>query len=903
MVTKRSSNPNKNTVSDTTDTSTAWHSHDVAGVLHVMGVAEGVGLDEKEVADRQNEHGANQFTEKKQPGVLHHIFVQLKSPLALVLLLACCATLFLHEYIDASVIAFALFIAVLVGVLQEEKASRAFQKLSGSQLHHATVVRGGARHEVEAADLVPGDLVILESGVQVPADVRLLEAKNLSINEAALTGEWMAVDKDTESVPVGTPFAERSSMAWMGTFVAEGQGVGVVVATGDATAVGQLTQSLQDVAEVDTPLQTEIARLSSLMLYVISTLVLILFALGLYQGQSLHDMTLMAIAVAVASVPEGLPAAVTIVLAVGMEALLRRGGLVRNLLAAETLGSTTYVLTDKTGTLTQGKMSLQGVIHGDTTNLSPSSWEDDTAVRDMISTSLMAANAYLDEVEEKGVTRGDPVEQAIFNAGWELGLIEDGSEPYIDRLDYLSFTSERRFAAGLVAHDDSHRVCINGAPEYLLEAASYQHTAHGPKKLTDEDREAYAAAIEEQSRMGKRLIGVSYKDISHKTIPTGKDEALLQKSVFMGVFVLSDPVRKGVSQAIRGVQEAGAKILLITGDNPQTALAIAEKAGIADRGEIALTGDELVNLSDQEILEVLKNVHVFARVLPQQKLRLAQILQTRGEIVAMTGDGINDAPALRKAHIGVALGSGTEVAKESSDLVLVNDSFSIIYAAIEEGRRVIANIRKIIGYLLATSFSEVVLIGGALITGAAPPLVPAQILWANIIEEGLMSVAFAFEPGEKRAMKRTPQDIQEEGVLSRQMIGFIIMVVLVLGTLSLGLYFYLRMEAASLETVRSVMFLAISLDSLFIAFSFRSLTTPLWLIPPATNLMFLGSFFISVGLFACVLFVPFFHTLFSYEPLSAFHFILVIAVSLGALITIELGKWVFFEREDADATI
>ena len=881
-----------------------WHSHEAMEVLGILGVAKENGLSGKEVDRRQIKYGANAFTEKPQPGIFHHIFTQLKSPLVIVLLFACLATLLLEEFIDAGVIAFALSIAVVVGVLQEEKASNAFAKLSHSQVHTATVLRDGSRHEVDSKELVPGDLVILEGGVQVPADIRIIDAKNLSVNEAVLTGEWRAVKKISEPVAVGTPFAERSSMAWMGTFVAEGQGVGVVVETGDKTAVGELSASLQDVVEVSTPLQSEITRLSNIMLYIICALVTALFIIGISHGQSIHDMTLMAIAVAVASIPEGLPAAVTIVLAIGMESLLKRGGLVRNLLAAETLGSTTYVLTDKTGTLTQGSMALEGVIYDDATNLAPKSWGEDEMVVTMLSASLPAVNAYLDETKGgSGELRGDPVERAIFSAGRELSLVENANNPYEDRVDYLSFTSERRYAAGLIKHDSGHRLCINGAPEFLLEKATHHHTKDGRRKMNEEDRENYLAAIEEQSSKGKRLIAVSYKDVKATGIPSDADDGLLKDSVFVGVFILSDPVRSGVIQAIEGVRQAGAAVVLITGDNPQTALAIAKKVGIAGDGEIALTGDDIMNLTDEEVIDVLDTVHVFARVLPQQKMRLAQVLQMNGEIVAMTGDGINDAPALRKAHIGIAIGSGTEVAKESSDLVLMNDSFAIIYAAIEEGRRIIANVRKIVGYLLSTSFSEVVLIGGALLVGAAPPLLPAQILWANIIEEGLMSVAFAFEPGEKNAMKRTPQDIGHDGILSREMISFMVMVVSILSVLILSLYFYLRAQGTSLEELRSVMFLAISIDSLFIAFSFRSLTTPFWQIPITTNLAFLGSFIISAVLLSIVLVVPFFQNLLSYTPLPMIDILFVLAVSVGAFVTIEAGKWLFFERETDSAKI
>jgi len=414
--------------------------------------------------------------------------------------------------------------------------------------------------------------------------------------------------------------------------------------------------------------------------------------------------------------------------------------------------------------------------------------------------------------------------------------------------------------------------------------------------MEDETRAYFTNQIETYTTQGQRLIAVAFKEVPYDTIPDDTTE-ITKGLVFGGLLIFKDPVREGVEEAIAGVLSAGAQIRLVTGDNPQTALAVAQEAGIAGKHDIALTGDDIAAMSDEELLQALSMTKVFARVLPRQKMRLARILQAQGEIVAMTGDGINDAPALRKAHIGVAIGSGTEVAKESSDLVLVKDSFATIYAAIEEGRRIISNLRRIVGYLLATSLSEAVLIGGALLTGGAIPILPAQILWANIIEEGLMSVAFAFEAGDKNAMKQKPQDIHEEGVLSKDVMRFLGMVVFVLSALLCVLYAYLRMQDASIETIRSIMFLAISMDSLFIAFSFRSLTVPVWRIPLLSNLFFIAAFLISIVLLFVVLSIPFLREVFSYTPLSVGEIAITVLYGIVALIAIEIGKWIFFTRK------
>ena len=876
----------------------AWHSSEVDEVLNLIG-SSADGLSDKEVTGRRKQFGLNHLTEISPPGFFARVFEQLKSPLVLVLIGACILTLGLEEYIDAIVIAIAFLTAVSVGVLQEGRASRAFEKLTKSQTHTAIIIRNSERHEVDYEELVPGDVVELQSGMYVPADLRIISSKKLAINEATLTGEWQAVDKHGEAVPVGTPLPEQSSMAWLGTFVADGHGTAVVVETGDRTQMGSLVRELQFIDDAKTPLQVEVNKVSTFMLYIVVILTVLVMIIGLLSDHSLTEMILIAVAIAVASVPEGLPAAVTIILAVGMESLLRRGGLVRNLLAAETLGSTTYILTDKTGTLTEASLGLFGIVTYETENLDPGAWGKRADSQFALETAIYATDSYEDKTNGKSVLRGDPVEKAILGAALKSEIVEDGSHAYSDRLDYLAFNADNRFAAGVRPDKGKNRLCINGAPEFLLEKATHYYSDGQAHKLNESVREEFIESLDAYTKEGKRLIAVAYKEVDYEEIGEGENtiKNLINNCVFVGLLVFTDPIRPGVIKAIEGVKSAGAKVVLVTGDNPATALSVAKQTGIAGQSEGALTGSDLEELSDEELLEVLNTVHVFARVLPKQKLRLAELLQRRGEIVAMTGDGTNDALALKRANIGVAIGSGTEVAKESSDLVLIEDSFEIIYAAIEEGRRIIANLRKIIGYLLSTSLSEVVLISSALVIGAPVPILPTQILWANLVEEGFMSVAFAFEPGEKDAMKQSPQDIHEEGLLSAKVLWFIAFVVSVLSILTVSLYFYFRYLDIPLSELRSAMFLAISLDSLFIAFAFRSLSTPLWRQPLHTNLFFLGSFVVSAAALLAAISVPFLQTLLSYEPLPLYDILLVLGFSVLSLVTVEIGKYLFFEQK------
>ncbi len=871
-----------------------YHAHDVREVLSVL-ASSPEGITNQSAAKRLAAEGHNAFTPQKQTSFMMKLFRQLQSPLALVLVVAFLITLALQEYIDAFVISVALLVAVTVGVIQEGKASTAFQKLADSQVRRTTVLRAGVKHEIDVAELVRGDVVVLQNGARIPADLRLIEAKQLKTNEATLTGEWRSVEKQTKPVQQGTPLALRASMAYMGTYVAEGYGLGVVVATGDNTEVGKLAASMRDVTEVATPLQDEIRRLSHKLVIIICVLVVAIFCIGLFTGQPLGDMLLMSIAIAVAVVPEGLPAAVTIILAVGMEALLKRGGLVRNLLAAETLGSTTYVLTDKTGTLTEGQMAITGLIVGDGELVLAKDFAQYDDAPDILQMALAATEAYVDVQGEMRVIRGDAEERAIYAVAETLPTTS-GETLQSLRTDYIPFTSEQRYAAGLVPYDSGHLLCVNGAPNILLHAAT-QRLVDGTVLPLDSDmKQALRHVIETETSQGHRLIAVGYKKVSYRTIPE-QQKTLIEELVLVGIMVFSDPVRKGVEVAIAGVQSAGARVVLITGDNPQTALSIARATGITDEDGVALTGSDLEQLTDDEVRVALAEVSVFARVLPEQKLRIASVLQQHGEIVAMTGDGINDAPALRRANIGIAVGSGTEVAKEASDLVLLTNSFDVIYAAIEEGRRIVSNLRKIVGYLISTNLSEVVIISAALLTGGAIPLLPAQILWANIIEEGLMSVAFAFEKGEKGAMKRKPRDVHEEGLISRAMLWFVLFVVTVLAIINLVLYFYVRSLGVSTEVLQSIMFLSIAIDSLFISFAFRSLSVPLWRIPLFSNLFFLGAFVVNIALLLIVLTVPFFQYLLSYTPLPAQFILLPVLASAASLLCVEIAKWLFFERQ------
>lgn len=872
-------------------------------VRRTLAVSAEVGLTLEEVARRREVYGRNVLEEQKQRGILSKVLAQFKSPLVFVLLLAGLVTLGLKEFVDASVIFVALTINIIIGTFQEERASKAFEKLNASQERHAVVIREGKRIQVPSEDLVPGDVVLLEGGYFVPADIRITEEKDLKVNEAALTGEWLAVTKSVETVKQNAPLAERSGMVWMGTLIESGYARGVVVAIGSKTEVGDIALSLGTIDEQVTPLQDNIRKVARFLSYVVALALVGILGLGLFRGEPLGEMLLVGIAVAVATIPSGLPAAVTIVLAIGMESILKRGGLVRSLLAAETLGATTVILTDKTGTLTEARMKLASLHSYEGVRT-----KNETPVGDnrfLLELGVLASDAYIEEGEDaprKLTVHGRPIEKAVVLSGLEAGVAQDAVLAEYPRLDYLQFTSVRRFGASLHSnpHKKTNRLVISGVPEMLLEKADYIRHEGKRQKMTTHERNLMAALLKEKTSQGKRLIGVAYRDASFEDIPEeGEDaENILKGTIFGGFLAFEDPIREDIATAIADVHGAGAQVIMLTGDNPETAGYIAGQVGITKPGdEYVIRGEEIDDWNDDELYRKLQTIRVIARAVPAHKLRIARVLKSNGEVVAMTGDGINDAPALRAASIGVAVGSGTEVAKEASDLVLLDNSFSIIVAAIEEGRRIIDNLKKIVAYLLATSFSEIFVIGGALIGGAPLPLLPVQILWANIVEEGLMSFAFAFEKKDVHAMERNPRSSESKNIMTRELKLLIVLVSVTTGMLMIGLYYWLLNKGIPLEEIRTVMFVALSLDAIFFSFSLKSLDTPLWKINPFSNRYLLGALGISIVLlFAAILFPPL-RDLLSLTPLTYFEKALLIAVGLANLATIEFMKYLFFERK------
>lgn len=865
-----------------------------------------VGLSLGRVEDIKKRYGRNIITKKNNFGLLGKFFKQFKNPLVLILLVAGVATVFLQEILNSTVIFLALLMNVVIGTFQEERASRAFEKLNNLQQKYATVIRDGKKTVVESTEVVLGDIIVIESGMSIPADIRILESNDLQINESVFTGEWLSVKKNTDVINEDLPITEQNNMAWMGTLVSSGQGLGVVVEIGDNTQLGHISKSLSEQIEVRTPIQKNIKKLAVFLSFVAIISVLIIFILGIIRGESLVEMLLIAIAVAVSIVPEGLPAALTVVLAVGMEKILKTGGLVKNILTAEILGSTTIILTDKTGTLTQAKMKATDFFTADFIENKTDKESVKFSQRKLLEMAVISSDAFTEESEKEGgeiIIHGRPVEKAIVMEGLEEGISQSEMIEKCKRIDFFAFNSENSFAVSLNECLESplNRMYFSGSPEEILKYSSFVYKKDKIEILTDEIKNAFLNKQQEMSRDGMRFIAIGYKETNLKKIPRINDlvdKKKVEEIVFVGLIGFSDPLRPDVKSSIREAQNAGARVIMLTGDNPETALKIAKDSGISNKKDKAILGNEIEKYTDEELFNVLKDNSVFARILPSEKLRIAKVLRANGEIIAMTGDGINDAPALQKADIGVAVGSGTEVAKEASDLILLNDSFSIIVRAIEEGRRIMDNLKKIILHLTSASFSEVFLIGGALILGAPLPILPTQILWINIIEDGLLNFSFAFEPAEKDIMKRNPNLTASKNVLTKEIKKMILMTGIVTAFFTLILFMILRNFGVPNEELRTIMFLTLSLDSILFSFSIKNLRKPIWKINIFSNWFLNGALILSaVALFGALTFVPLRDVL-QLTVLDNFDLWIILFVALFNLFTIEIVKYLIFWRKN-----
>ena len=759
----------------------AWHAIGSAEVVAALGSDSGSGLSSDDVTERLERHGTNELEETPPPHPLMVLARQFRSPLIYILVAAAVITLVLREYVDSAVIAAVLLLNAIIGFTQERRAETAVRALMGLVVPHAMVVRDGRSQEIESRDLVPGDIVELESGGRVPADLRLISANTLQIDESLLTGESLPVTKSIDPVAETAVLADRSSMLFTGATVSTGRARGVVVATGAQTELGAIAGMMRAETSLETPLQKRMTRLAHIIGLAVAVAAAVVFVSGVALGGEIGEMFLAAVALAVAAIPEGLPVVFTITLALGVRRMAQRNAIIRRLPAVETLGSTTVIGSDKTGTLTENRMTVTAIwaagvryeaddagvsrrFVADTSTAEPPGPEAADALERVLVIGALANEASVDLSGDEPVPTGDPTEVALLVAAADHGIDLESlrTAPVVAE---VPFESGRRYSALVLERDGGNEVLVKGAPERIIEMCELQMTPDGVRPIDADGlrEEAHRLAAE-----GLRMLAMAWRPPVDDSVTTDVDGlADLDGLIFVGMQGMLDPPRAGVADAIATCHRAGIHVAMITGDHAVTARAIAAELGLSDADAEVLTGVDLAEMSDDMLTDRVGDVNVFARVAPEEKLRIVHAFQRRDHVVAVTGDGVNDAPALRAASIGVAMGrDGTDVAREASDMVLADDNFVSIAAAVEEGRVTFDNVRKVTFFLISTGVASIIAITLGVWFGWPLLMLPAQLLWLNLVTNGLQDVALAFEPGEDGVLDRPPRP-QSEGVLSR----------------------------------------------------------------------------------------------------------------------------------------
>jgi len=835
------------------------------------------GLKEEKVKENLQKFGKNILPKENPPSNLRIFARQFKSPLIFILVIAGFITFILGERTDSIVIFSAVFLNTIIGYVQEHKATNSLDALKKILRKKAIVIREGVEKEIGQEEVVPGDIIVLKSGNSIPADARIIEEWELNVQEAQLTGEWIASGKHIKTLDEETALADRDNMVYMGSIIEHGTGKAVVVATAKRTELGKIANLLKEVKEEKTPYQKKLGHFSWIIGAVVAVLALLIFFQGLFVGRPGIEMFTIAVAIAVAAIPEGLPVAMTAVLAVGMRRILAKKGLVRRLASAETLGSTSVIATDKTLTLTEGKMEVEEIF-----TLEKKDREE------ALHASALANEAFVENPEavfEKWSIKGRPTDKALIRAAMEAGVSKIALEKEMPLVLRLPFDSEQKYIASFHKKNKQAkgmRVYVSGAPETIL---ALSHTTPGEKSTAEK-------TLENLTSKGLRVVGLAVKDVSEA------DKEHIQNLHFIGFVALKDPLRKEVKSAVAFARKAGLKIILVTGDHLLTAKAIGGEIGMKTEKKNIINGTDLEKLSDEQLAKRLDDIEIYARVEPAHKLRIIEAWQNKGAIIAMTGDGVNDAPALKRADIGLALGSGTDVAKEASDIILLGDNFSIIPAAIKEGRVITDNIRKIITYLLSGAFTETILIGTALILKTPfLPVTALQILWINLVEDGLPGVALVAEKPEKDVMDRAPQK-KDSRLLTREMKSIIFVIGIITDLLLLGLFFWLLNNTTySAAHIQTVIFIGLGLDSLFYVFSVKSLRQNIWQYNPFSNRFLTYSVLIGLILLVAAVYMPPFNTLMKTETLSFFDWSILIGLALLNVVLIETAKWFYIKKK------
>lgn len=839
-----------------------WHRMEPRELVEKLGSDAVRGLTAKEAARRLAEYGRNELAEGKRIPPLILFANQFKDFMVLVLIGATLISGLLGEYLDAAAIFAIILLNGVLGFIQEYRAEQSLRSLKALSAPSAHVIRDGVPADIPAVALVPGDIVVVRSGDRIPADIRLLEASSLYAEESALTGESVPVGKHAMPIREAVLAAgDMKNIGYMGTMVTRGTGRGIVIRTGMQTEMGKIAHMIEQAEEAETPLQRRLAQLGKVLIAVALALTVMVVAAGILHGQPVYDMFLAGVSLAVAAIPEGLPAIVTIALALGVQRMIKRRAIVRKLPSVETLGCASVICSDKTGTLTQNKMTVTRLWTGGRTlevtgegyvprgevleNGVPADLKGDAALRRMLQVAALCNNARLERLpdetepprrtkegsrrgrevrqsEEQWKMTGDPTEGALIVLAAKLGVTVSSLEGLYRREKEYPFDAERKRMSVLIGHQGGRLICTKGAPDLLMEQCAYVLWDGNVVPFTPTLRKKAAEAAERMAESALRVLGFAYRDLRPQDAADSAADVERQL-IFVGLAGMIDPPRREVRESISLCRQAGIKTVMITGDHRLTAEAIAGQLGILPRGGRSLTGQQLAALTDAQLDRIVEDTYVYARVAPEHKLRIVKALQRRGHVVAMTGDGVNDAPAIKAADIGIAMGiTGTDVAKEASSLVLSDDNFATIVSAIEEGRGIYENIRKFIRYLLASNVGEILTMFLAMMMGLPLPLVPIQILWVNLVTDGLPAMALGVDQPEKDLMRQRPRGARES-IFARRLGWKIISRGVLIGLCTLGAFVLtLRSSGGDLAQAQTVAFATLVMAQLIHVFDCRS---------------------------------------------------------------------------------
>ncbi|MBN2318302.1 MAG: cation-translocating P-type ATPase [Acidobacteria bacterium] len=857
------------------------------------------GLSSKEAARRQLLYGPNRLEKQKAISPWLLLLEQFKNVLIIILLIATSISMVLGHGVEAIAIAVIVLFAVLLGFIQEYRAEKAIEALKQMAAPTARVIRDGKEQVIAAIEIVPGDIFLLSAGDRIPADARLIQSVNLKAEESSLTGESLPAEKDHDYSPVpDAVVGDRKNMVYAGTSISYGRGRAVAMATGMNTELGKIARMLQQVETEKTPLQKSLNRVGATLARAAILIVLMIIALGLFRGQAFIEMLIFGIALAVAVVPEALPAVVTISLALGVKRLVRRNALMRRLSAVETLGSTTVVCSDKTGTLTRDEMTVKSILLANTTfevsgsgyspegtfTSTPAGANVTDTLRLLLTAGVLCNDARFDQDEAGAwMIAGDPTEGALLVAARKAGINESQESSRLPRIYEQPFTSETKRMITIHVSGGESVAFIKGAPEVLIPDCSYQQTDEGITPLDLAGQQLLLEKAKEMAAQALRIIAIATK-------PGATLSDANSGLTFLGLVGIIDPPRPEAKEAVRTCIEAGIRPVMITGDHPITAQAIARELGILTDGRVVI-GSELQNMTESELDSMIGSIQVFARVAPEHKLRIVEAFQRNGHIVAMTGDGVNDAPALKKADIGIAMGiTGTDVSKEAAAMILTDDNFASIVTAVEEGRGIYDNIKKFLTYLLAANIGEITLMIGATVMGMPLPLSAVQILYINLATDGLPALALAVDPTDKAIMQRKPKD-PKTGIFTKPLLTLMLASGFWSAIVNLSLFHWARMSGKPLAEAMTMIFVSLILIEFLKAYSFRSERETIIRQPFANKWLNLAIGW-EIILMVFVVYFPFLQKPFGSYSLPLQDWLIIVTTAVTIIPVIELTKWI-----------